>query len=505
MIMKLKLKSLFNKKRLIYALVAVAVLGTAWFFFIRNGGNESPPFVVHSGEFVNQISVSGKIAATENIDLSFEQAGIIRQVYVKVGDKVNAGKLIASQDTAQLYAQSLQMEAGIDLQKAKLNQLLAGSSSEDIKIKEDAVSSAKQDLQNTYLSALSYMNSCYNAMYNAYNTTVSIKNTYFIAQDQQGIKMQQVKYELSNSLVNAQESLDSARAANENINSAIEAMVKNLNTVYNNLKIVRDLADEGIYYSSVSTADKTSLDTQRANINTALNNVLSSKQDIVSDKADLKQAENALQVITSAPRQTDTAVYDAQIKQALANLQEVYAKIRERQVISPISGIITTVNAKVGSIMNSTEIAASIISSGKFQIESYVPEIYIALVKIGNPAQITLDAYSTDKKFMAKVVSIDPSETIKDGVSTYKNILQFTDTVEMKDGMSANVVIITNKKENVISVPQGLVKNKDGKKIVVVKVNEEIIEKEVHVGDVSSSGQVEIVSGLNEGDILPID
>jgi len=110
-----------------------------------------------------------------------------------------------------------------------------------------------------------------------------------------------------------------------------------------------------------------------------------------------------------------------------------------------------------------------------------------------------------DTIFAASVVSIDPSQTQKDGVATYKTTLQFTsDDKNLKDGMSANVVIITNKKENVISIPQGLLKIKDGKKIVTVKNGENIIEKEVQIGDISSSGQVEIISGLNEGDILPL-
>ena len=501
----MKIKSFLKRKYIIWAIITLLILIAIWFLFFKNSNNENSPFVVHSGEFVNQISVSGKITANENVNLSFEQPGIIRSVYAKVGDKVGAGKLIASQDTAQLHAQAAQMQAGIELQKAKLNQLLAGSAPQDIKIKEDAVLTSQQDLQNAYATTLSYIASSYNAIYNAYNTIVYTKNTYFTQQDQAGAKLQQIKFEASNSLSNSQIALESAQNNNENSITAIGEMTIHLNAVYDNLKIIRELANEGIYYASVSTTDKTALDTQRTNINTALTNILSSKESIVSDKAAVLQAENELQAIKATPRQTDTAVYDAQIKQAEASLQEIFAQIRKKQVISPISGIITLVNAKVGSIMSSTEIAASIIGNGKFQIGSYVPEIYIASVKIGNTANITLDAYGLDTIFAASVVSIDPSQTQKDGVATYKTTLQFTsDDKNLKDGMSANVVIITNKKENVISIPQGLLKIKDGKKIVTVKNGENIIEKEVQIGDISSSGQVEIISGLNEGDILPL-
>jgi RND family efflux transporter MFP subunit len=282
-------------------------------------------------------------------------------------------------------------------------------------------------------------------------------------------------------------------------------MKKDLTVAYNNLKFIREVAGETPYYANLSADDKASLDTHRSNVNTALANLISAKQDIESDSAAILQAQNSLESIKATPRTTDIAVYQAQIKQAQASLQEIQAQIRKKQVIAPISGTVTQVNAKVGSIMSPTDIAASIISSGEFQIESYVPEIYVALVKVGNEAQVTLDAYGQERKFMARVVSIDPSQTLKDGVSTYKTKLQFIDnTQEPKDGMSANVVIITSKKDNVIAVPQGLILIKDDKRFVRIMRGEEIIEQEVVIGDISSSGQVEIISGLFENDTLEI-
>lgn len=480
-----------HKKKLIA--LAVVALGITGYLLFGGKGEQKAPLVAHAGEFVNQISVSGNVKASQDVDLSFSAPGIVRGVYAKVGDRVFAGKLLAAQDTGDLYAQSLQMQAGIDLQKAKLAQLLAGSSSEDIKIKQDAVLLAKQDLQNAYESSAAQLTSSYNAIYNASTLVNDMVRTYFTDVDQEGIKVQTAQHGITASLAEAKTT------------DSITVMLADLNATYDNLKIIREQCDVGLYYSRVLATDKTSLDTVRASINTALTATASSKQSIASYTSALQQAENALQAIQAVPRQTDTAVYEAQIKQAEAQLQQVYAQISQKQIIAPISGTVTLVNAKVGSIASSTNIAVSLISNGKFQIESYVPEIYVAQVKIGNNANITLDAYGPDKKFGATVVSIDPSETIKDGVATYKTNLQFTgDDAGFKDGMSANVVIITSKKQNVISVPQGLVKFVDGKKVVNVLQGDAVIQKEVVTGDISSSGNVEIISGIGEGDVLPL-
>jgi len=66
--------------------------------------------------------------------------------------------------------------------------------------------------------------------------------------------------------------------------------------------------------------------------------------------------------------------------------------------------------------------------------------------------------------------------------------------------MTANVRIMTDEREGIISIPQGLVLERDGKKFVVVKAGEGVEEREITVGAVSSLGNIEIVNGLSEGD-----
>lgn len=511
--MRINIKKLFTKKRIIWAAIIMSVLVLGYFLFF-NKKSIQQTLIVHPGDFLQQVSASGKIITTENVDLSFEQAGIIRGVYVKVGDKVEAGKLIANQDTEKLYAQAGQMQAGIDLQKAKLNQLLAGSTPEDIKIKEDAVFSEKQDLQNAYAAAVSNLTSAYSSMYNAYIAVTYIDDIYFTLQYDQGKKIQRAEDEILDILRVAKKYLDDAKNNNENITSAIEKMASQTDTIHDNLNLIRELMDDSIFHISGLTADKESLDTQKTNINAALADILSSQQDVVSAQAALQQAENQLESIKATPRTTDVAVYEAQIRQASASLQEIYAQIREKQVIAPISGTVAAINAESGSIMGPGEIAASIISDGKFQIESYVPEIYVASIKFQDTAEITLDAYGVNEKFMAIVVSVNPAETIKDGISTYKVTLEFIDGDQrFKSGMTGNVIITTEKKSDVISVPQRIIITKTGgysdpsgqKKFVKVKEGGTIIEREVEIGSVSSSGNTEIIFGLNDGDVVILE
>ena len=243
-------------------------------------------------------------------------------------------------------------------------------------------------------------------------------------------------------------------------------------------------------------AARTELDTAVAALTTAQTSRASAVSALDTDKKTL-----ALQEAGSTSQ--DIEAQKAQVASAGAELASARAQLRKTLVTAPFDGVVTKMDATVGETVSPGVSAISMISSGIFQIECFVPEINVALVKSGDTADVTLDAYG-ETLFKARVASIDLAETVRDGVSTYRAILQFTDRDErIRSGMTANVRILTEKKENVISIPRRIVVERDGKKYVSVQTGEdEIVEKEVTTGSVSSSGAIEILTGLNEGDIV---
>ena len=497
---------IFNKKYRVYWIITIVIIGIIWFVFFRNG-DKTETLVVHPGEFLQQVAVSGKIIATEMVDLSFEQSGQVKGVYVKEGDSIKHGQLLSSQDISQLNAQLAETRAGIQLQEARRDQLLAGKSPEDISVAENEVISAKQDLNDAYENSLVILDDAYTAISTSNNTITYIRNTYFSAFDQIGIKVQESRLKIQNYLSDSKNYVDKAKLNpdDSNILQAINKMISALNGVYEQLGIIRAQCEEGTYYLTVSSTDKTSLDTRKTEINIALTDVKSSSQDISGYKIALQQEQNELAALVAMPRQADINVYQAQIEQAKASEQNILAQLRKRQIYSPINGLVAKVNAKLGSIFAANDSAISIISSDPLLIESYMPEIYIPLVRVGNLATITLDAYGTEVFFEAEIISIDPTETLRDGVSTYRSKLQFiTKDDRIRSGMTSNVIVTTEKKENVISVPRGIVISRAGKKFIKVQVGKEVIEKEVKTGIVSSLGNIEISSGLQDGDMVII-
>jgi RND family efflux transporter MFP subunit len=194
------------------------------------------------------------------------------------------------------------------------------------------------------------------------------------------------------------------------------------------------------------------------------------------------------------------AAQEAQISQVKAQLADARAAYSKSIITAPISGVVTNIDAKEGEIVSPNSPVIYLISEG-LQIEANLPEADIAKVSIGNSANVTLDAYGSGEMFEAKVIKIDPAETIIEGVATYKITLQFSNGDErVKPGMTANIDIQTSMADGVIFVPQRAVITTGTGKYVRVLEGEVIVEKDVKTGLRSTDGNIEIVSGLEEGE-----
>ncbi|HJN62222.1 MAG TPA: hypothetical protein QGH92_01300, partial [Candidatus Parcubacteria bacterium] len=90
---------------------------------------------------------------------------------------------------------------------------------------------------------------------------------------------------------------------------------------------------------------------------------------------------------------------------------------------------------------------------------------------------------------------------IVDGVATYKVTFQFIEDDErIKSGMTANIDITSDNRENVIAVPQRSIIRKNGDKFVRILDGNNVKEIKVETGLYGSDGNIEIIRGINEGD-----
>jgi RND family efflux transporter MFP subunit len=204
---------------------------------------------------------------------------------------------------------------------------------------------------------------------------------------------------------------------------------------------------------------------------------------------------------SAKPRQVDLDIVKAQVDAAKAQVEAAQNVYTSSIITSPIDGIVTSVDAKIGETASVGKSVISLNSLQKYQIEVYISEPELSKVKLGDLAKINLDAYGTDVAFDANVISIDPAATMIKNIPSYKLTLEFTkDDERIRAGMNASISI-SGKIIQGLAIPSKSVIQRGAEKLVLKDSgNGHAVETLVKIGAVSMDGFTQITQGLNEDD-----
>ena len=227
------------------------------------------------------------------------------------------------------------------------------------------------------------------------------------------------------------------------------------------------------------------------------------------DEDSFQLAENELELA-----KLDLESREASLVQSNALLQEANKNLSKTSVYSPLDGMVTSLDIKVGetAISSTTNVPGSslmtIANPDSIQTEINVDEADIANVAVGQEAEIVAIAYP-DLPMKGRVESIAISAKQPSGSQSlsFEVKIIFTDTngVVPRPGMSCRAEIFTNTNEEVLAVPiQAIQIEEDielNETMFTVFVNDAGIarKKDVEVG-ISDDQYQEIISGLNAGE-----
>jgi RND family efflux transporter MFP subunit len=468
------MKSFFKRHKWII-LVAIAILLVGYFVFGHKSEEVVDTRTAMPGDFLQEVSVSGKVVASEDVDLAFAESGRVTSISVKVGDHVVAGQALVSLSLGTLAAQLASAQADLALKRAETSNTVVNLA-EVRKQQDTLVASAYRQLLSEGLAAVPSSDS-------VTATPPVITGSYSGPEGRYKVVIRRQSSGSDYELRTFELETTPPREILE-----FEPTALGTRGLYLSLPDNNNVYSDTVWYINIPNQKSTDY---LANFNQYQEALRTRDREIANAESELVEGRSEL------------SVAQAEISRAQAEVSRIQAEIAERTVRAPFAGIITDVPAKVGSIASANDPAVSMISAGALELESFVPEINVSLIKVGDPAVVTLDAYGSDVPFEAHVISVDPAETIRDGVSTYRAKLAFTTQDErIKSGMTANIVITTEEKTNVITVPRGIVIDREGKKFVLVQAGDERVEREVTVGSISSLGEIEIISGLEPGDVV---
>jgi len=235
---------------------------------------------------------------------------------------------------------------------------------------------------------------------------------------------------------------------------------------------------------------------------TSRQNLDQAEEELLVARAEFDASSKTLD-LTRKKLQKDLEELKADVDIVRAELRIAEVELSYATLRAPISGIIASVSTQEGETVAvglSAPTFVTIIDLDRLQVETYVDEVDIGKIEIGQKAMFSVEAFpSIDIE--GEVVRIYPKAILRENVVFYDVVVKSlpTSSVYLRPEMTANVSIYLNPREDALVVPASSVIKTGGTSFVYVIENGKPVRREVQVGW-QQGRYLEITGGLNEGD-----
>ena len=521
-----KLKSLTKKqKKLILAGIALLLLILAACYTVFIAPLLQKEQWIYKEETVERGTL--KVGVTESGSLEYNTKSIDYDLTLDVSDD-DEDDSDDDDDTVQKYLKIEEIYAASGQRVTEGEELL--------KFTEDSVEAVRALLQNavveaqadyaeaesTYELSLLEAQTDYDTQKISASYAASIRNTSGtsvtnkVASLQVQLEQKQANAaSLQEKLTEAQEvyqdALETYEAAKEGYEGAGTDNTVNFMTIQNGYLSARSKYQQA---KSALTQAEDALSENESAI-TDLQNQLAAAQ--AKQKIDKLDTEETYQeaVITGQNAQTTYNAAVEDLKETLQEAEETKEK-REEQLqafedfvgsdgilYATEDGVITEVSYEAGDRLTTTGALFSYATSDDMRISVDVTQEDIVDLQVGDAVDITFTAYPEDS-YTGSILSINTTAT-----SDYSNTVSYTVEISVEGeleqlygGMTADVIFVTEEKEDVLYVSRKAIVEENGKTYVYRKTalgGRELAEVETGI---TNGVDIEILSGLEEGDTI---
>jgi len=195
---------------------------------------------------------------------------------------------------------------------------------------------------------------------------------------------------------------------------------------------------------------------------------------------------------------SDMAVAESALSQAQAGAELARARLRYGKVLAPVAGTLIARNVEPGDAVQPGKVLMVLSPAGETQLVVQIDEKHLNLLKIGQTAQVSADAYP-DQRFTAELVYINPGVDAQRGsVEVKLHVAQ--PPAYVRQDMTVSVDIEVAKRSQAVLVPTEAVHDLDTSAPWVLKVVKgQAIRSPIRLG-LRSQGLSEVLEGLAAGD-----
>lgn len=238
---------------------------------------------------------------------------------------------------------------------------------------------------------------------------------------------------------------DKARAAQADMESQVarnEALLADTERAFQRQA---ELRTKGFAAESTFETARATRDAQQASLNSSKAQVNSAKASIASLGADLQVAQANLAAVT------------AQIAQREAAVRQIEVDLRNTDIKSPVNGVVVQRNVELGQTVAASLQAPELFRIAEdlrqMEIAANIDETDVGRVRPGQRATFTVNAYP-GRSFEGRVKQVRLGSQTVQNVVIYSTIVSIENPLlELLPGMTANLRIETDRRENVVKIP----------------------------------------------------
>jgi HlyD family secretion protein len=396
-------KLLTQKKQLMLGGGALAIIALAGFYFWGNQSAAAQYMTakIERGNLRNTVTATGTLQAVTTVQVGSQASGTISALYADFNSVVKKGQVVAQLDPAVSKAQVDQARANLQQARATLTQANA------------AVVNSRAGVSGAQASGL------------AAKSTVQ-NNQAGVSGAQANVAVLQAQQDDALSLLKQQESL---------LKDGVIAQ-----------------RDYDVALTAYKTAEARS-NQAVAQLNQAkLTEQSASSAGIAQSQAQVQQSQAQVQQSQAQVQQAA-----AQVQQAQAALSLAEVNLSHTTITSPIDGIVVSRDVNVGQTVAASLSAPTLFTIAndltQMQVIANIDQADIGLVEQAKSVKFSVDAFP-GKDFDGKIQQMRINPQNVQNVVTYNVVIDVNNPEQrLKPGMTANLTITIDERNNVLKVP----------------------------------------------------
>ncbi len=419
---------------------------------------------VERGTVESLVSVSGVTKARSTAELAFPTPGVVSKVYVREGDLVEAGTILATLGADELVASRASALADLRVAEADLAELVAGDTTGDRAITSTKVAIASAELERTEETQAVLIANAKRALRSGTPIARSLDaNESAPAPTISGTY--RCEKEGAYTLTIYRSGADSGYSMRiTGIETGSASVSTDQPSPFGTCGLFALFTDNAQYSDSVWTIaiPNTTGDSYTANKNTLAATENTARTSIAAAKQALTLAEQEQTSTNAAPRSEAVVRANARINKASATIAQIDAQIGDRAIVAPFTGTVTTVDIVVGESAGTAPLF-TLLAADDIELKARIPEIDITTIQTGQKARVIFDA-DTTTTLNGAVTYISPLPIQIDGVGYFEiTVALDTNPSWLRGGLNADIDIVTEFTDDLLRIPKRyLIENDDG-------------------------------------------